>query len=412
MKYQGRSLWATYADQTVGMIKAVARQTGADEKEIAFLLGEGMDGMLDNIHSSAYANDGVPGFMTSNMTRFFKWSGLTGWTDNIRAIGARILSAHMGSHVGKAYAALPEQYRFVLNQHGIGEAEWAAIRQAEFRGQNGTTYVTPDRIGQLSDDAIRPLVDGEATRGKIDRAKLNLELSVRRFFADEINFGVIETDARSRRFTLRGTRPGTATGEILRLVSQFKGWPIAFSQRTLGRALYGQRNPGGFDQIFHIGHLVAGLTVAGYIAMTAKDYLRGYDRRKLTDEDGSINYKTAQAAFLQGGGAGIYGDFLFGQVNRFGGGLAETTIGPGLGAAFDLGNLVLKARDGDAKAADGLNYALQNTPFVNLSYTRPVMDYLFLNALRDSLSPGFLDRQRQRRATDYGQSLVYPQTVQ
>jgi hypothetical protein len=412
LKYQGKSLIGSYADQTVGMIKAISRTTGNDEKEIAFLLGEGMDGMLDNIHSSAYANDGMPGAMSSAMTKFFKWSGLTGWTDNIRATGARIMSAHMGKMVSKSFANLPEQYRFVLGQHGIGDAEWSAIRQAEFRGQNGNTYVTPDRIGQLSDDVIRPLVEGEATRSKLARARLNLEMSVRRFFSDEINFGVIETDARSRRFTLRGTKPGTATGEILRLVSQFKGWPIAFSQRVLGRAIYGQRNAGSFDQAFHIGHLVAGLTVAGYIAMTAKDYLRGYDRRKFVNDDGSANLKTLQAAFLQGGGAGIYGDFLFGQVNRFGGGLAETTMGPGLGAAFDLGDLLLKARDGDAKAADGLNYVLQNTPFINLSYARPLGDYLFLNALRENISPGFLDRQRTRRKNDYGQSLIYPQTVQ
>jgi hypothetical protein len=413
MKYQGKSLLGSYHDQIVGMLNSIGR-TGGDAKarEIAYLMGEGFDGLIDNIHASTFSHDGVPGAMTNAMSTFFRWSGLTWWTDSMRAVGARMMSAHMGKRVGTAWKSLDDQYRFVLGQHGIDEARWEVIRQAKFMSDDGKVYVTPDRIGEIPDQAFTTLIDGEVKPAKIKRAKLDLELAVRAFFADEINFGMIETDARSRRFTLRGTQGGTVVGEILRMMSQFKGWPIAFTQRVLGRAAFGQRNAASFSTAGHIGHLMAGLTIAGYLAMTAKDYLRGYDRRKFFEDDGSLNLKTLQAAFLQGGGAGIYGDFLFGQTNRFGGGLAETTIGPGFGAAFDLGELVLKARDGDAKAADGLNYILQNTPYVNLSYARPIADFLFLNALRESMSPGFLQRQHSKRRKEYGQERLYPQTVQ
>lgn len=420
LKYQGRSLFASYHDQFIGMIKATARATGQDEKEIAYLLGEGMDGMLDNIHASAFAEDSLPGAMSSAMSKFFRYSGLTGWTDNIRAVGARMMAAHMGNMAPKAWGALPDQFRFVLGQHGIDEARWNVIRQTAFDGPTGKRYVTPDRISVLPDEAFAPFITGEATPTKLARARLDTELALRRFYSDEINFGVIETDARSRRTTLRGTQAGTFVGELLRSGFQFKGWPIAFAQRTLGRAIYGQRNV--VDGGLHLAHLLVGLTLAGYISMTAKDYLRGYDRRKFINPDGSVNKKTLGSAFLQGGAAGIYGDFLFGQVNRFGGGLADTAMGPGLGAAFNLGELALKTRDrlygkyidgrdGKVGAADWLNFALQNTPFVNLSYVRPAMDYLFLNALRESISPGFLQRQRSNRQADYGQSLLYPQTL-
>jgi hypothetical protein len=409
MKYQGRSLFASYHDQVVGMIKALSRQTGADEKEIAYLLGEGMDGLLDNIHASAFAEDSLPGAMSSAQNRFFRWSGLTGWTDNIRATGARMMAAHMGKMADRAWSALPEQFRFVLDQHGITEQHWGLIREAAFDGPNGNRYVTPDRIGQLPDERFHSFIGGKPTSGKISRAKMDAELALRRFYSDEINFGVIETDARSRRFTLRGTQAGTAIGEALRLVFQFKGWPIAYSQRVLGRAVFGQRDAA--SAALHIGHLVAGTMLAGYMAMTAKDYLKGYDRKKFVNPDGSVNLKTLGAAFAQGGGAGIYGDFLFGHVNRFGSGLLESAAGPGIGTAADLLNNAMKARDGDVKAADWLTFALQNTPYANLAYVRPAADYLVLNALRESLSPGFLERQRQSRARDYGQSLLYPQTI-
>lgn len=421
LKYQGRSLFASYHDQFVGMIKATARATGQDEKQVAYLLGEGMDGMLDNIHASAFAEDSLPGAMSSAMSKFFRYSGLTGWTDNIRAVGARMMAAHMGSMSGKAWTALPDQFRFVIGQHGIDEARWNVIRQAAFDGPNGKRYVTPDRISALSDEHFAPFIVGQTTPAKLARAKLDTELSLRRFYSDEINFGVIETDARSRRTTLRGSQAGTFVGELLRSVFQFKGWPISFGQRVLGRAVYGQRNV--VDGGLHLAHLIAGLTIAGYVSMTAKDYIRGYDRRKFVNDDGSVNLKTFGAAFLQGGAAGVYGDFLFGQVNRFGGGALDTIAGPGIGAASGFADLALKSRDRlydkYVEAREGkndlraqwLNFALQNTPFVNLAYVRPAMDYLFLNALRESISPGFLQRQRQQRQADYGQSLLYPQTI-
>ena len=137
--------------------------------------------------------------------------------------------------------------------------------------------------------------------------------------------------------------------------------------------------------------------VSGYMAMTAKDFARVYGPR---DPD---KKETIAAAMMQGGGMGIYGDFLFAQTSRFGSGVLETVAGPGIGAAADAITLAMKLRDGDAKAGETLNFALQNTPFINLFYTRPALDFLILNELRDALSPGFLARQTANRRRDYGQ---------
>jgi hypothetical protein len=63
-------------------------------------------------------------------------------------------------------------------------------------------------------------------------------------------------------------------------------------------------------------------TVLGYAAMTAKDMLKGKTPRDPKDPNTIIK------AFTQGGGAGIYGDFLFGEYNRFGQSPLETAAGP------------------------------------------------------------------------------------
>jgi hypothetical protein len=139
--------------------------------------------------------------------------------------------------------------------------------------------------------------------------------------------------------------------------------------------------------------------------MSAKDLMRGYERRDL-DKPG-----TWLAALMQSGALGIYGDFLFAQTNRFGNGALETLAGPTAGTAASVINLATRARDGEAKAADALNIALQNTPFLSLWYARPALDLLILNSLRESLSPGFIQRQQQRRREDFGQERIIPATA-
>lgn len=418
LRFNGQPLFAGYS----GMMREFLRGRGEGEaREIAFALGEGFDGLIDHINSAYVAGDAAPGQVSRAMSTFFRWSGLTWETDAMRAAGARMLSAWLGLHVDKGWAAVPEQLRHVLGLHGIGEPQWQAIRAADFMARDGKVYVTPDRIAALPDEAVLPLVaerlagmktpSADAQARVLNEARLDLELALRRYFADEVSFGHVETDEASRRMTLlnSGARPGTVIGEALRFVMQFKGFPIAFTNRVMGRAIYGGRGATRGERMLHqaghIGHLIAGLTIAGYMAMTAKDFLRGYEPRQPEEADDWV--RVISAAMVQGGGAGIYGDFLFGSANRFGGGAIGTLAGPTLGTAGQLIDIWSRTKEGDLKAADVFNVALQNTPFVNLWYTRPALEYLVLGALHESLSPGYQRRQERRRLEDFGQERLW-----
>jgi hypothetical protein len=216
---------------------------------------------------------------------------------------------------------------------------------------------------------------------------------------------VIESDAQARRMLIRGTQGGSVTGELTRYLAQFKAFPVAFTNRVLGRAVMGYGPGERMLQGRNMGVLIAGLMVAGYASIVAKDAGRGQQPRDPTKP------ATWLAVLAQSGGAGIYGDFLFGQASRFGNSTLETLAGPTLGTGASLANLATKLRDGDAKAGEVLHTALQNTPFVNLWYARPVLDFLVLNALREALSPGFLKRQQDARRKDYGQDRLFPATA-
>lgn len=416
-----------------------------EQAEIASLLGEGFDGLIGHIVAPAAASDGPVGKMAKLQETFFRLNFLTGWTDLSRSVAGRTIAAEMGMRAQTAYAELPPNYRHVLGLHDIDAAKWSAIRRAEFRESNGRSYVTPDRIRDLPDAVIEPLVSKRiaaarkaakvdeaktpATRAKrladfeerkakaVEDGRRELELSVLSFIADETNYGVIEVDNRSRRTTTLGLRPGTLAGETIRFVAQFKGFPLAFSQRVGGRALYGFRSEASYlERTAHIGALIAGMSIAGYMSFTMKDLARGYwPPRDPTDP------KTWGAAFVQGGAFGLYGDFIFSQTNRFGGSVLESAAGPTIGTAADLIELGLKSRDAiggklfgeEAKApyAEAVNLLAGNTPGASLFYVRPALDFLILNSLRDAISPGYLRRQDTNRRKDYGQTSFRPRTL-
>jgi len=419
-QFRGTNFFKGITDQIGGLMQGRPR---GEQGEIAYLFNEGIDGMLGHINSLGFATDGPVGAMGKLQTGFFKWNGLTWWTDVNRSVAARTISAELGMRAGTAYAELPPAFRHVLAQSGIDDASWSVLGKAALRLDNGRPYLTPDRVREISDVDMLPLIKDRvaaiqkrgganaeaAIRAAIGDARRRLELQVTGFVSDQTSFAVIETDARTRRYTTLGQRPGTLAGEAVRLMMQFKGFPLAFTTRVFGRALFGHRKDAGMlERGGHFATMLAGLVMAGYVSIVAKDLLKGYwPPRNPTDP------RTIMAALQQSGAWGIYGDFLFSKVNRFGGGLTETLLGPSIGSVGDLANVLLDARDtaltGGAdkfSSAQAFSTVLSTVPFANLHLLKPAMDYMIVNSIREALSPGYMRRQQKSRKTEYGQDAM------
>jgi hypothetical protein len=105
-------------------------------------------------------------------------------------------------------------------------------------------------------------------------------------------------------------------------------------------------------------------------------------------------------------------------MNRFHAGLLETAAGPAIGTLADLGDLFLKARDAGLsedetfRFSELFNLATQTTPFVNLYWMRPTLDFLFLHSLRELASPGAGRREENRRRQQFGQHKITPNPLE
>jgi hypothetical protein len=141
--------------------------------------------------------------------------------------------------------------------------------------------------------------------------------------------------------------------------------------------------------------------------MYAKDVLKGRTPRAFND-DIANNAKLMFAALSQGGGFGIYGDFLFGEYSRTGASFLSSLAGPAIGQVDSLAELWTQARKGEDVGATLLNITKNNTPFINLFYTRMALDYMFLFQLQEMTNPGYLSRLERRIMTENNQEFFMP----
>jgi hypothetical protein len=100
--------------------------------------------------------------------------------------------------------------------------------------------------------------------------------------------------------------------------------------------------------------------------------------------------------------ASIMGDFLFGEWNRFGGGLGAYAFGPTLGDAEKVLKIYAAFRDGDNPAGEMLRFAKAYTPFSGMFHTKLAIDYLFWNTITEMANPGYLRRMERRLKKDQG----------
>jgi hypothetical protein len=254
--------------------------------------------------------------------------------------------------------------------------------------------LTPDMVDDLPDEAFadhaaRAIAEMKTTAvwakltpeeqaAKLERktaretksARQDVKERLSAYYADQLRQSATRPGARERALVTLGTVPGTPAGEAVRFLMQFKAFGIGmWTQHIMREWARGAR-----PDIAGLAMLIAGTSSLGYLSMTAKELIAGKNPRDVTNPG---NWpKVIAASMAQGGGLGIYGDFLFGEYNRFGQSGIATLGGPAIGTAEDIGRLYSDTLDWaagnkeSAPAAGALRLIKDNTPFANLFWAR------------------------------------------
>jgi len=419
MRYQGKNFLGSLGEMTAGLAKG---KGSLEQREILSSFGVYADSMRGEIMRRFSADDSVGGKMSRGMSLFFKLNGLSWWTDANKASAGLMMAHNLAQNKGRAWATMDAGFRRTLALYDIDAGKWDLLRSMDTKMADGRDYLTPDGIADIPAEKIGAYLTEQGRKvsdSSIRETREGMERSLRAYVNDRVSYAVLEPDARTRSIMNQGTRPGTMMGDLNRFLTQFKSFPAAYMQKTLGRELYGRgyaptplgegyrgskdliaalRNGNG--EKLGIAQLLLWTTAFGYLSMASKDIAKGREPRPVDDP------KTWVAAMVQGGGFGIFGDFMFGEVSRFGNKPLETLAGPTLGTAASAVDLWSKVRSGDDAAASAMRLAQNNTPFLNLFYTRIAMDHLFLYSVQEALNPGSLRRTEQRIQKENGQQFL------
>jgi len=385
--YQGRSLMDAWGDGFTAVFKGMNKK---EMRDFSDRLGVGIEGQLGDFMSRFNAADDVPGQTSKMMSMFFKLNLLQPWTESNKRGVTLMIANDLGREAGKRYDKLPEDLRRILNIYGVDQKGWELARKGAKKGPDGRMYLVP---GEIPDVKMRE--------------------NMFALLVSEADNSVPSPGARERAAMRRGYRPGTAAGEGIRFLGQFKSFGVTALTKSVGRQMYGygaksmkEQMQRGLGANMGIVNSIVGTTVLGYFVMQLKELAKGREMRPASPE-------TFLAAAMQGGGLGIYGDFLFGEANRYGGGTLETIAGPGIGTASQVIDLLQKTRGvvtgGDVDlGGDTVRLLKGNVPFANLFYTKEAMNYLVWYQLQETINPGYLRRMERRSKTQNDQTYWLP----
>ena len=395
--FQGRGL-------LTGLFEAINGLLGGSNKAAMEALEVISNSVVVANRGNVYA-DGADGTGAINNLRnkFFKWNGLNGWVASLKSSMALGVSKYYGSLGETKFFDLEKRERNFLTLYGIDEGKWNMLRSIKTLAADNKRYLTAEAAKDIPDSVVNSYVGRKLSARELRNFKNNLELTWRNVLNDQGTHGTPEPDTQIRSITNMGTIKGTYMGELNRFVMQYKNFSVSLYKKILRREMdsYGPDESKLIGATMLASTLMLG-TIFGYMVLSIKDMLSGRsprDPKKLS---------VIMQAFVQGGGGGIYGDFIMSEVqNQYGNGFLETAAGP---TASDLKKIIdmVKTMNEPKKAGKKfLELAEGHTPFINLYYIKAAYDYLIGYQIKEYLDPGFFDRMKKRNEENRGQTYYF-----
>jgi hypothetical protein len=368
----------------------------ADMRRMGEALGAGMNNWTGRLVAGTVAGDGRPGTMARWTTQSYRASLYTAMTEGVEHMAVGGMSQLYGGLADHGWGELPADVRATFQRFGIGEEHWDTVRQGLApMEEDGRTYLTLDHL------------DAGAADPHVQETAGLFHMLFRNGIADAINEPRAREASAARApgstLGLSGPvlRPGTPQGEVWSSFAQFKGFlTSALTRHLLPAVANAPTRP------MMLVNIIFGTMIAGYVSLQAKALSRGELPKTPQDlMEGAKGMNAAQAwgaimgsSLAQGGGLGLYGDFLFGELDRNGEPFdLSSTQGPLLSQAEQVGKVLGRLAKGDPGAAGGaIKLAAQNIPIVNTWYTRAALDYLLTWRLQEAVNPGYLQRYQSR----------------
>ncbi|MHB9878304.1 hypothetical protein ACSMXM_01365 [Pacificimonas sp. ICDLI1SI03] len=368
------ALTRSYTGAKGGAVSSLLTQATSDlTRKQAMRMGYGVEEATRTAASHArFTGEHLDLGWTSDLASgVLRASGLTAWTEGGKRAFALDLLGALSDQSDRAFADLEAPLRRTLERAGIGADGWDVVRAAE---QMEGLYVWPEKVGGELGQRLNEMVIYEG------------------------DFAVPTTTVRGQAM-LSGPAPGTLIGELLRSGAMFKSFGVSLVMLH-GRRMVGQQE---WNPWVYGAYMIGTTTLLGALAVQAKEVVKGRDPRPM------FTPEFLGASLFQGGGLGIFGDFLTSAENRFGGGFAQTVAGPGVQLAGDVASmpagLVMDLAEAEdvRLGRDLAKFARRNVPGSSLWYARAAYERVVVDSFQQLVDPDAAQsfRAMERQAKDF-----------
>ena len=366
------------------MLKQIAKRItpGKIKTQQAVRLGLGADNWINTALATARFFGDVTG---PNITRTLsditmRLSGLSPFTQAGRqAFGMEYLG-FLADNVKLSFSKLPKALRETFLRKGINENDWNVIRTTKL-----------DEDGFVDYKIIEQRTDLPPGRSQEVATKLMESIM------EETESAVPSSSYRARVFLTGDTRAGSFIGDLTRSFAMYKNFPVTVNYVHLKKfADYkGARKIGFFADYF------LGVAMMGGLSLLLKDISVGKDPRPIDSSAFWIS------AIMQGGGLGIFGDFLYSSHNRYDRSISGTLAGPVAGLVDDVnqltvGNIAELIQGKDTHFGREL---IRNVgryfPGSSIWYLRLAFERAVLDRLQEQIDPGAKRYWRKKEKRNY-----------
>jgi hypothetical protein len=279
MRFQGRSFLGGMAEALGSLMRI---KNTKQKKDIAQMLGFIVDNTIYDMSARYQVGDNLSKGWTNAQRTFFKYNALAWWTNTLKEGSMLGMANYFAKQKNIKFKDLNPQLKELFTMYNIDSTKWDVIRKiAMEKADDGTEFINIGMLDKISDIDMKKILNVDSlTERQLGVEKERFKSSVSGMLLDRSIYAVIEPDARLKGDMTQGLLAGTAAGETIRFVGQFKAFPLAILNKVLGRELSYFKGPNATKADYGRGAvgIVALMTTSlfmGYLSMTIKDLLKG-----------------------------------------------------------------------------------------------------------------------------------------
>lgn len=283
----------------------------------------------------------------------------------------------------------------ILIKHGIATSEYS-----------GNDFFSPYLIDKIPNSEIKSFMpnldEAQIIQYKTDLAEKS-QILINRLKDSSMNY----ISAKTKRQKMMQMKQDTAGAVAVNTFLTFKSYGWEFLNNHIERMINGDFSSRS-NQIMYMTEFVANAMALAYVSLAIKDVLANKTPRKITNDDGEINWSVVGDIASHSGLTAIQGDFLlanFTSSNRFtSGDSLDRILGPVYSDVWNVGkSAVLSGKylyENNQKKADK---EMQNT-VKHLFKTMPMNNNVVLDTI---LAVGFSNNKKTKQMKEQRQDYIF-----